>query len=319
MALQPFAKQEGRWQLEVGHRGFHTVGNFDANGATQPLPGDAFFQGLYGHTAVSYDIFDSWSTGFFGDGGWVKSYNGFEERTAFYLNRAQLETQYLYRNPILWIAPTYQFTFPIYQVDAAGDEALVGEGALEHSAQLHVFKPWSKTFHSFGYMGYTYRNDGRSYQVPYGLGSRVRVQPVWLGLQMDGARTAMADQFTYFRRARTDVTNRVNARSLKYYSVNPEWTRVEVFGEWAPNREWAVRAGANMTVEGRSYANEFGWNIALTYAFGGNVDDPSFIPYLHQENALQKKKKRLKREFRMKREKEDPSLFQDDVSEGESL
>ena len=307
--LQPFAMKKGRWQLEGGHKGFHTFGNYDDAGDYQPLPPSSFYQSFSGYGTLTYDVFDFWSMGASVDGAFARSLNGANEKTSLYLNSVQVDTMLLWRNYFIWFAPQVIGVVPLVRNELDTDNVMIGEGAVEQTIKLNMFKPFSRVIHGFGHVGYTFRDEGRANVVPLGLGMRFRLFPLWYGFQVDGIRTATGDIYTSRASARQNATLRVNGGSYKYFSINPEYTRTEVFTEWAPTRSLSTRANFGLSWQGKNYAQEYYWGLSVTYAFGGYVDDPKYRELVKKEEEHEKLMRKRDRKFRPKHEQEDPSLF----------
>lgn len=307
------AKLKGRWQVQAGHHGFHTFGNFDDNGKYQPLPPSSLYQGYYGFGAATYDVTDAWSVGGWTDGGFTRSVDGPIERTSVFMNTARLDTQLLWRNSFIWMAPQYIATIPYFRNDLGQTSALVGEGAMEHTGLLHLFKRWQRGFHTYGYAGYRYRDEGRSHLIPWLFSMRARLQYFWLGATVEGVRTAWNDEFTKQARVRHTLLRNVNAASYKYFSVNPDWSRAELFAEWAPNRHWEFRLAGGSAFWGRNAAQDYSWMAAVTYTFGGDSDDRRFAPYRYEEERKIRKQRRREDRFRVSPDEESPTLFPEDL------
>ncbi len=311
-SLENFATQAGRTQIEFGHYGFYTNSNYDDNGVLKYLPSNAQFLGLYGYGDIAFDVTDGWMIGLGGDGGYVKSNDGFYDRTSIYMSQVRLNTQYLFRNSVIWIAPQIEVIFPFAGVPFETDDVLISENSQTQTGKINLFKAWTRFFHTYGYFGYTARSEGRSHYIPVGLGTRFSITPLWFGFEVNASKTVINDDLTTQARYRNNVINRVDGGSNKYFSINPEYTNLGGYIQWPVDRSLSFKVAANATVQGKSYSQDFGWLASVTYAFGGHVDDPSYLPLLYQEESKQELRRKRLRKFKMKGVKENPALFQEE-------
>lgn len=161
------------------------------------------------------------------------------------------------------LVPDFNIWAPLKRVDANKDEVLNSEGALEVTGRLIARFIW-KGFHPFGYVGYRYRDEGRSSQLPYGIGAELDIKNFAIGGELEGYQKVTYDQYSDNSYAR-EVVARYNGTALKYYSVNPSRLDANGWVKWDDGKSFAIMVGGGASIAGESTAA--GWQVFTTLNF----------------------------------------------------
>lgn len=311
-AFQNFSSVSEQWQLELGTDGFFTHANYLGDSTQQILLPSHIYNNYGTFLHGSYNLDHEWSILGTIDSAYAHSDDGSSARNAYNVSDAGIGLQYLRRYTWIWLAPEFSASYAFNPVEVNTDTVLVGEGAATISGILNALKIWTHAIQSYGYLGYTYRFDGRSSLLPFDFGSKFRLIKPWFGAEIRGYRTAFEDEDTNSPSMRTSVTDRVDAGSLRYYSINPSLVEGEIFTEIFFNPKLMARLAGNVTLWGQNTAQGYGYFFSLKYAFGGNPQDQDAVQISHREYKKRSLEEKKVREFKSKPEQEDKSLFPED-------
>lgn len=154
---------------------------------------------------------------------------------------------------------------PFSSIDVNTDSSLNSEGVIEATGLLRVQKEFSSLL-GFGYIGGTFRQS-RSALLPWGAGMELSY-PSWsLGGKVFGAQSISDDPDTGNTLQRTIVTNRVNASSLKFYSVNPSIIDSEVYVKFKFKNAWTLAVGGGTTITGSNAAAGFHAGASMKFSW----------------------------------------------------
>ena len=217
----------------------------------------------------------------------AESKSGPDTRTNSTLTQVVIGTDYLfYANGSTELFPDISLTVPFQRVSVDKNEALNNEGALELSARLVGRTHWG-SLEPFAFGGFTYRDEGRSALIPYGVGSEFHLHSMNLGAELRGYQTVVNDEFSNSPDRRQVVAIK-NGNSLKFYSVDQSiletnfWLRSNSHGDFG----WKI--GGGMTLTGAASAG--GWSLFLGLSWGleGSAAMPEKPSTLHPRPAQPK-------------------------------
>ena len=152
---------------------------------------------------------------------------------------------------------------PFRRIDPNDDRVLNHEGALEVQGIAFL----RKTFNSLGYqtsIGYRYRDEGRSSQVPYSfLLHFLGKNSIW-GLGVSGAQALCCDIYGNNRTEREKVRP-FNGQALKFYSVEPSYTDLILSYKNDSGYRINFFLDLSYTLLGNSYAAGYGLSTGINY------------------------------------------------------
>ncbi len=261
----PPAFHTGRLSLTADAEYFWTSANYDDEGESDKLFNDGSYKNLSTVYGATYFFPDGWSLG----GGLGYAYaqsDGFENRSNGVFTHIYVLGQKLFSFSPVRLIPEVKATISFDEVDRDGDEVLASDGANELLlGSWLTYDFWR--LRSYGYLGYNYRDDGRSSLMPWRLGLGFRQTTFNFSGELTGAESITDDDYTDNRFERTQVTSQVDASSLRYYSVNPRWIEmrlqggVEFIDNWTFNLGFAKTISGENTADGQSAFLNLTWNI----------------------------------------------------------
>lgn len=225
----------------------------------------------------------------------AESQDSFETRRNSTFTKAVLGTDFLiYSSKRLDFYPDFSLTLPIERVDATVDETLNREGAIEASARMIGRLHW-RSLEPYAFLGFTYRDEGRSSLMPYGLGIEFQLTKWSFGGEVRGYQSVIKDKFTETPQERESVAGR-NGGALRYFSVDPALLETNLWVRGQLNDIWGLKVGGGTSLNGAN--TSAGWNViaSLSYTFQTGSSTRS-------------------RSWR-KRPTEDTELFQEEINDG---
>lgn len=152
---------------------------------------------------------------------------------------------------------------PFRRVDPNDDRVLNHEGALEVQAVGFL----RKAFNTFGYqssLGYRYRDEGRSSQIPYTMMLHILSKNNIWGVGLSGAQALCCDIYGNNRTEREKVRP-FNGQALKFYSVEPSYTDLVLNFKNDSGYRLSFFVDVNYTIIGNSYAAGYGLSTGINY------------------------------------------------------
>ena len=266
----------GRFDYHLSADVFNSSANFDSNGGKQNLITNASVRSIGTATSVRYLFWDRLGiyTGLFFNN--FESNNGITTRTNSLLTyyQAGLDFQFFRKNN--WsLFLDGNFKYANEQIDANGDSALASDGANEIAAQVNgVYDNGSLRF--FGRLGGTYREQGLSQLLKYGVGTDYAFADFRLGLEIEGLSTISNDENTSTPINRDLLTTRVNAGSRAYYSINPNQTVAKIYAGYSYEKDFNIKIFAGSTVIGSNSAQGVVGGLAFNWGFGITKTPPRY-------------------------------------------
>jgi hypothetical protein len=199
----------------------------------------------------------------------TESYDGTNTRSNSGFNEILAGGQYwtnLFGYPT---APAADFVYPLYRVDKNGDDALLGEGAikLRLGGWMMLGNP---VWDPFVFLGYEYRDEGRSHAIPYTFGVKWKSRPFWAQLEYRGYERLFSNSDTENRNQRDLFLQRVNGGSYRYYAINSALSEAALEAGYSFGTI-GVYGGAAMTINGASAAQGYTLLAGLAYTPGADT------------------------------------------------
>ena len=151
---------------------------------------------------------------------------------------------------------------PLFTVDSNSDEVILGDGAIE--AEPSVLVQWPvRSFVPYAEVGYRYRDQGLATLLTYQAGLLYRSRPLWIKAFATGFDTLSADQYTNSPGQRNLVLDRVNAGSLRHYSVDPSVLDAGVQFGIDLNKQFLLLVGYQTALNGSNYSKGDTFTIGI--------------------------------------------------------
>jgi len=269
----PSTPRRGQSELRGALSYFTSTSNFavDGGGSEEVQSGGEYSQRL-GEFTYTYDLRADWRIlgGF--SAASAESSDASFSRSNSGLNEIYGGAQKWYEIEKFDFVARGDFVYPLFKVEEGGDDALLGEGALRASGSALLIYPWGG-LKPFAHLGFEYRDGGRSFLLPYGVGLKFRSGRFWLQGEYRGYESVVDDADTENRMDREVYLGQVNGGSFRYYSVNPSASEIAVEAG-ARFGAFGVFGGVAMTVLGSSSADGLSAMVGLSYRpnFSRSVD-----------------------------------------------
>jgi hypothetical protein len=302
------------WDFEVDANYFSSKKNFDSSGKSYALLDGNSYNLMSGALQTRYTPRRSLSV--FGslDFAQSQSKDTLSTRTNSSLTGALIGIDYMmYSGPYFDFVPQTSVKIPFEAIDPDSDSSINSEGVVEVEARGTIQRDFNPLF-TYGSLGVTYRAEGRSFLLPWGMGLQMKLSPRWrIGAELFGSvsTTDDADTGDDFKRISHIAT--VNAGSMAFYSVNPDVVDSNFFARVRITKALMLEGNGGMTLAGKNTAD--GWHVGgfLRYTFDmteGYVHEPEPVPIaspVPQYKSNMYKQPDLTPETQVKKFKEDTS------------
>lgn len=300
----PESPRKGRHKAQAAISYFNSTGNFADDSQSESLANGGSFSNIQTDLGYAYDLAPDWRVGGGFSYAMADSDDGRFQRSDSGLNEAHLMGQKWYDLGRFELAPQLEAYMSFVEVDAVnGDAVLYGEGAMRVRAGAWIGAPM-KGYRPYGYLGFEYRDGGRSSLLPYEAGIKARFGEWWAQGSARGVMSVTDDNDTANPLVRNLYLQVVNGGSFKYYSVNPSYTEVTVAAgrNWG---QWGFFGEAALTVLGTNAADGFTITAGVSYS-------PSFGDGRAGEEFNDRMAPIEEKTFDIKNDKYDHSLFEGD-------
>lgn len=154
---------------------------------------------------------------------------------------------------------------PFEKIEDGSDTVFTNEGVFEVRSRLVLQKKIGAA-RGYGWLGFNYRAGGRSFLMPWGVGTQVRLNKVLLGAEVFGFQS-VSDDTDKNNFLRTSYVAAVNAGSMKFYSINPSLIDTQAYAQFALGSRWTVQGHGGMTLAGENSAAGFHVGAFIRYSF----------------------------------------------------
>ena len=246
---------------------FNTNSNYDANGGKAALPTGGSLQTLKTETSLRYVLLER--VGLLGgvEFGNVESNNGTQVRTQSTMTAYQLGIDLnLYKSKSWSLYTDAVFKNSNENIKVNGDEALASDGANEIIGKITGLYTGS-SLRGYASLGGNFRSDGLSSLLVYSFGADYSFSGFSVGLNFEGLSTIKDDEQTATPVVRDTLTNRVNAGSRRYYSVNPNYLEGQLVLGYAfdKNLKFSIYGGPSLvgsnSAQGVSAGAKLNWGF----------------------------------------------------------
>lgn len=243
-------------------------------GSTADLPNGGYFTDIIGKALYTQDLDKSQRI----YGGLTysqtESSNGINTRTNNGVNEILAGGQMWFKLGSYDLVADGDLVYPLYRVDTGGDDALLGEGAMKIRTAGWFIYPWHE-LKAFLYLGYEYRDEGRSHAIPYSLGAKYSLSKnFWLQGEYRGYEKLFDNSDTDNRNTRDQFLLRVNGGSYRYYALNSAMSEIAGSAGYTFGTITAYGEAAYI-VNGSSVADGLTFMLGLAYTPAGRVSGNS--------------------------------------------
>jgi hypothetical protein len=244
----------------------NTSGNFDSNGDEVDMTGSFGYKNITTSLDGAYYFGKGWAANAGLRFANAESSSNIEERSNSALTDVHIQGQKLLSWSRVRFVPEVGVLFTTDEITDTQDDVFLSEAVNVYSAGSWIITDL-RYFKAYGFLGYDYRDDGRSNLLPWTAGFAIRASSAALLAEMGGYQTVANDEDTDTANEllRRNQNNLVNGTSLRYYSVNPDLTEVRLQAHYAFSRELSIFGGASHALMGKNTASGQVFTLGLTY------------------------------------------------------
>lgn len=280
--------RKGAYDFEFETQYFKSDANYAGSGNSyQKLLANQSFELLNFYLKTRYDM--SKRSSWYGHLDIANSTShGFDAtRTNSSLTAARIGYAYRPYDESFDMITDFNVLVPFSSIDPNTDSSLNNEGVIEATGLLRLQKEFTYLL-GFAYIGGTYRQS-RSALLPWGVGGELAFNTWDLGGKIFGYQSITDDPDTNNTIQRTIVTARVNASSLKFYSVNPSVIDSEIYARMNFNNQWSLAVGGGTTLTGSNTAA--GLHVGASLKFSWDTEPSYYLRQSGSEDGLSSERK----------------------------
>lgn len=255
------------WDFELGANYFYSEANYvSAGSGTSSLTSGNHYQLLDVNLSTRYMPARDWSIFAMGTIGSAESKDSVATRSNSSLSQLIGGFDFVMYDGWFQLVPELAVLIPLQKVDTASDAVLNSEGVYEMWARATAQKDFG-SLRGYGWIGFNYRGEERSYLMPWGVGVQLKGRSVRLGGEIFGFQSISDDKDTNNKTLRNAYLNTVDAGSYKFYSVNPSVVDSLAYFTWMINSKWSLQANTGLTLTGENSAAGFHVGGFIRYSF----------------------------------------------------
>lgn len=262
--------RDGRWDIDVQGSYLRSNQNYSSSGSVQDLTGSNYYQLIDVVSGARWGITDEMNLYAYGNFSTAESKDATATRTNSGFTKAILGGDILVNMEGFSIIPEVQVVVALTKVDQNSDTAINTEGVNELTAKLNM-QSEMESLNLFGYVGFTYRDSGRSSLLPWSVSAEYSFQKLRGGVELFGFQsiTSDRDKGDVGQGVRQTYVSIVNAGSSHFYVVDPSVIDLNLYGKFDVGKKMAMWVGAGHTLAGSNYSSGFHFEGGLRYTLGG--------------------------------------------------
>ena len=267
-------------EMDLGSQLFRSEANYlTSGGGTTNLATGNYYQLLDVKLSGRYIPRNNWSIFASGTVGSAESKNAAITRANSSMSESQIGVDFILFSKFFQVIPEIVAVIPFEKVDPTTDTVLNTEGVMELRSRISIQKDLG-TLRAYGWLGFSYRDEGSSYLMPWGAGAQLKWSRIILGGEIFGyeSMTEDTDKNAF---ARSTYTTVADGGSLKFYSYNPSLIDTQVYFTWLVSPQFSIQANGGTTLMGSNMAAGYHVGALLRYSFDlGEVyiEEPSGEP-----------------------------------------
>lgn len=259
----------GRFDLNFDTNYLKSNANFDQNGEKVSLPVNSSLQLINLKTQARYLFYNDlglYSGLNFNN---VESFNGMNTRSNSVLTHFFFGSDYQILQAEKWsVYADVSYYLTNVAVNLNQDDALPSDGASEIKALLVGTVNFEK-LRSFAKLGVDQRSDGLSTLLLYGTGLEYFIGYYSaLGFEINGASTIKDDTNSNSALIRDTLTDRVNAGSRLFYSINPNVLDAKISYAYSIENSFTLKLSLGATLKGSNTADAGHLGLSANWSFG---------------------------------------------------
>lgn len=266
-----------RWDFDFSTEYYRTESNFGSNGTQENLSSGNYFQLIDMAFGSRFILGDK--TAIYGSTNFAiaesKGFTG--TRTNNALNQVILGIEHLAYSNSFQLIPEISLVIPTEKVSVeTGNDVITSEGVIEIRPRITI----QKEIQQFGFYanaGFTYRSEGRSFLLPWGVGGFTRLGISRLGVEVFGYQSMSDDNDTYNKIPRQAHLATVNGGSSRFGAFNPSIIDTNFFYHYNAKGPLAFQLSAGIPFIGTNTSNGFRMGAMLSYAIDFSRAEPQ--PY----------------------------------------
>lgn len=256
-----------RWDFELGTQYFYSDANYVNMGSgTQKLTSGNHYQLIDVNFSTRYMPSRDWSLFALATIGNAESKNSVSTRTNSSLTQLLGGFDFIMYDGVFQLVPEMAVLIPFEKVDGTADQVLNAEGVFEAWARMTAQKDLGAA-RMYGWIGFNYRGEGRSYVMPWGVGFQGNFGVWKLGGEFFGTQSITDDKDTNNKASRNAYLNQVDAESYRWYSVNPSLVDTLLYATWDVAPAWSLQFNGGATVAGENAAAGYHVGGFIRYSF----------------------------------------------------
>ncbi|MFZ3228808.1 MAG: hypothetical protein WA160_01290 [Pseudobdellovibrio sp.] len=309
----------GRIDTEVTVNYFKTDSNFSTSGSKVDLPSGFTYQVINFTPEVRYVVLPDFGISAGLNVGSAESSDTIATRRNSSLNKIFIGADYLlYNTNWLSLMTEFSYTQVLEKVKIDTDTVLNSDGANEIIALISSVINY-EPFYPFFKGGIKYRTEGLSSLFLYIAGIETRFSDFSLGGLATGYISIKDDDLTSTSSTREILTNRVDAYSKKYDSINPNLLDSEFYLKYNFSKDLAMKAFAGYTILGSNTAMGLHAGFSAQWSFGGDsirTSHPKEVEQKRQQVVKPLPPVIIKKAVPIKTNPTNSNGFKEDVNDG---
>lgn len=270
-----------RWDFDLSSEYFRTESNYNSGGSQERLGSGQYLHSMDVNIGTRY--FLGKKSSFFASTtiSTVETRGSIATRTNSTISQAVAGVDWLAYSESFDLIPEVSLLMPLDVASLGGDTALNAEGVVELRPRFTVQTQF-RSFGTYAYSGFTYRDKGRSFLLPWGVGAFYKLSNSRVGAEIFGYQSITDDKDTKNRSERLANLMTVNAGSLRYASVNPSLMDTNFFWHTGINNAWSFDVAGGISVMGTNTASGFHLGALVRYSWdltrGYSEPTPTYEP-----------------------------------------
>lgn len=273
------------WDFDASADYYRTESNFGSGGNQESLGGGNFYQIVDLNFGSRYvwgprlALFGSVNVGM------AESKNIVADRQNSSMNEILLGGEYLIYSGLFDMIPEVSVLVPTDTTSkTSGDTVANTEGVLEVRPKLTLQKDFGP-FGGYAYGGFTYRDQGRSFLLPWGVGTFLKFSDSRLGAEIFGYQSVTDDKDTNNQSTRALYLVTADAGSYKYGSFNPSLVDTNFFYHMGVHGAWSFEVAGGLSLVGTNAANGYHVGALIRYSFdmSGRRERQREVPFTPRE------------------------------------